>query len=73
MDRKTLLHHLPSCRIGRYSFGENVMRKFCNGELIIIGTVLFLGWVLAYNIVPAKTSQEEIAFLIEPVLQGQMK
>lgn len=73
MDRKTLPHHLPGCRIGRYSFSENVMRKFCNGELIIIGTVLFIGLILAYSIVPAKTSQEEIAFLTEPVLQGQMK
>lgn len=26
MDRKTLFHHLPGCRIGRNPIGENVMK-----------------------------------------------
>jgi hypothetical protein len=61
MDRKTLLHHLPSCRIGRYSFGENVMKDVAPILMFMAG-VLFLA--ICYATQPA---QEDIK--PEPIYQ----
>jgi hypothetical protein len=66
MDRKTRHHRWLGRLFYRHNIGENVMREFCNGELIVILTVVLLGMAVIYTVQPAKED-------IKPVLQGQMK